>query len=119
MSNSQVKLRENVLLVDYYREEIEALYVHIQAELDKTRVHRLQTLDELKIGLSWQIEKMHKETSANAYLSNFQPSSHLAALIYSSQNSSEPITVFAYQVQSDIEYLSSLLRVSFQTTPLI
>lgn len=31
-------------------------------------------------------------------------------------NSSEPITVFAYQVQSDIEYLLSLLSVSFQTT---
>ena len=116
VANSQEKLKENLPRIDQCREEIEALYAYIRGEIEKTRLQFLHTLEDLKTALSAKIEEAIVETSTNAYLGSYQPSSTLATLIWthSCENSSEPLPVFSYQIKTEVEALQDCLGVSLR-----
>lgn len=114
LSNSQEKLLENLPLIDQCRREIEAKCGHFQDELGETKAEILQTLDQLQGNLTESIQAAIHETSANAYLGQYQPSTYLATLVWthSSANSAEPISLFTYQVKPEVQHF---LGISFST----
>lgn len=117
LANSQAKLSENMQLMDQCREDVEAVFGHIQAEMDRVKVQVVQTLEEMKSALGYHIAQAINETSVCAYLGSYQPSSYLASMIWthSCQQSSEPIYAFAYQLEPNVKAIEECLGLSFRT----
>ena len=117
LANSYEKLRENALLIEKCRADIEARFAWIYDELEQMKGKLGRVLDEMKGILQGKIEEAITETSENAYLGDYQPISYLADLIWthSCRNSSEPIPAFTYQVQSDVGIIEKLMKFSIQT----
>ena len=95
LTNSQEKLKENLLRIDQLKAEIEV----IQRELSK----RIATLAEIKRVLSAEIDKAIAETTSNVYKPDYTPQTYLAYLILSHwfSQTNAAIPVFECEINSD------------------
>ena len=115
--NSHEKLKENLGILRDCRSVIEATYEDIHRELEQAKVNLLGKLEEWDTALSQQIELTIQETSENAYRDDYQPSTHLAALVWThcKQNSSDPIEVFSHVLKATDDRLRDPVDIAFKS----
>ena len=117
LRNSQGKLKPNLREFEKCRADLEAVFRNVHLEVDSVKDKMLRTLETLETAVKHQVEAALRETSANAYRADYQPSSYLPCQVWAhgSQQSSLPIKVFEYQVQPDWQALEHSLGVAFQS----
>ena len=74
-------------------------------------------MEEWDTELSQQIELTIQETSENAYRDDYQPSTHLATLVWThcKQNSSDPIEVFSHVLKATDDRLRDPVDIAFKS----
>ena len=114
LSISLAKLKAEFLEVNQCRNQIEAAFAVLFAELTQMRSNFLETLHELETLLRAKVDEVITEASTCPFYSG---SSHLAVSIYQRcyEANFKPLEVFTYQVTVTKECLQDCLDVSFHT----
>ena len=116
--NSQGKLQENIKALEKYKTKIETGYMVLHSKMEQSKARLMHIIDSLKITLSAKISEAIKETSANAYLQDYQPSTPLARLIWTDcwESSSAPIEAIRCTITVAEDCLKDCLEATF-TSP--
>lgn len=114
LASSHHKLKEDFHRVYQCRNEIEAAFACLFTQLTQLKSNLLEALEQLEIYLRVKVEEVMVETSESPF---YTGSSQLATSIYDrcSQETFNPLEIFAYQVTVKEECLQDCLDVSFHT----
>lgn len=117
LNHSQERLRDNMKAMDQCRADLEACFLKMRRELNELRTQVLQKLEEMKEALGIMIEQAVEETSTHAYLSDYEPTTYLANLVWTQccEQRPDPIPVFTYQIHPDMR-VEECLEIAFRTS---
>ena len=107
LKNSQEKLNVDLGKFKRCKEDLEAVFRNAHMELDNMGNKLIGTIEAMESAVQSHVEAVVRETTANAYRSDYQPTSCLAAEVWkhSCSQSSDPIHVFDWQLQPDLQVL--------------
>ena len=117
MKNSHDKLKANIPEFERIKNDLKAVFQNTHLELDKLKDKFLQKVEILEATVASHVEAVLAETTANAYRSDYQPTSHLAYRVWEhcTNQSSDPIPIFEWRLQSDLQTLEHCVGFSVYT----